>query len=68
MRSWTHEATPERVQAIIPVAGIALIVLKEKMRELFGLLKTKHNTTTNSLAKDVEDRIGFELYRLMSRE
>ena len=43
-------------------------VIQDKMSDLFGLLKTKHTTTTNSLAKDVEDRNGFELYRLMSRE
>ena len=36
--------------------------------ELYGLLKLKHNTATNSLCKDVDDRNGFELYRLMSRE
>ena len=29
---------------------------------------TKHNTTTNSLSKDVEDRNVFELYQLMSRD
>ena len=31
-------------------------LLKVKSAELFGLLKTKHNTTTNSLSKDVEER------------
>ena len=43
-------------------------LLKVKSAELYGLWKTKHNTTTDSLPKDVEERNGFELYRLMSRE
>ena len=36
--------------------------------ELYGQLKFKHNTATDSLCKDVDDRNGFELYRLMSHE
>ena len=28
----------------------------------------KHNTTTDSLSKDVDDSNSFELYRLMCRE
>ena len=57
------EATTQRVQEI---NVMHTEVLKAKSAEPFGLLKTKHNTTTNSLSKDVEDRKGFELYRLMS--
>ena len=45
VRAWTQEATPQRVQEI---SGMHIDVLKDKMCELYGLLKTKHNTTTNS--------------------
>ena len=65
VRSLVFEATPQSVKEI---SGIQEGIVITKSAELFGLLKTKQNTTTNSLSKDVEDRNGFELCRLMSRE
>ena len=43
-------------------------LLKVNSAELFGLLKTKHNTTTDSLSNHGDLRNGCELYRMMSRE
>ena len=63
--AWTQEAIPQRVQEI---NGMHIELLKVNSGELFGLLKTKHNKTTNSIAKDVVERNGFELYWLMSQE
>ena len=62
MRSWAYEATTQRVQEI---NGMHVELLKVKSAEMFGLLKIKHNITTDSFSKEVEERNGFELYRLV---
>ena len=48
-----------------------IVQVREMSRQLFGVLKLKMNTKTNSLCKDIEKDIGrngFELYRRISHE
>ena len=68
VRSWPLEATPERVADISSALRLDLATAIVKSEELFGLLRTKHNMTTDSLSKDVDNRNGFELYRMVCQE
>ena len=66
VRSWAFENTPQRVNLISGIEDMVGVINKSEQQ--VGLLKTKHNTTTDSLFKDVDDRNGFKLYRMMSWE
>ena len=53
----------------IPGIGTASLgSMVARSQELFGLLNTKHNTTTNGLGNEVSDRNGLEMYQFMFRE
>ena len=64
--------TPEKVVELAPWLNenkTNTMNLAPKSEELYGLLKMKCNTACNALCKEMGDeRNGFELYRLMSRE
>ena len=60
------DATPARVAEM---AGATIDAVTEKSKTLYGLLKSKFNTTMRALRKDIEkDRNGFEVYRRLSNK